>query len=529
MIPILVAGLLVALFVLVLPSVIAASLRMRQEEKSIRQWPQAPVGSAIATTFVRVKSLVSAGASLDVTGLAIIGIAERLPKSLTWARYLSQSAVYIGLAGALLGLQEAIGGMGGLSMSNLREVQNFVDRVRVVLDQFGFAFWAALAGIFVTVVLYAFLNALDRRIYDVEIALEDKIRNVLILEAGAQQKADPAFEELKNLAIQLSAAISQARPSLEATLDDMSRTSAGLREMIDTAAVGLGQVRDEFNEASKSLSSALREGAQAVEASADRLATRLADAAHDAGHEIASSASTGAEAIRTEIEVANQAQTGIIETVNKATAVVEGMQDSLDQLTKSLRSADKIHQNVAEVQEELRRLAEVHKQFALGVRGDLLDANQPLLKRLDEQEGRIGELASSLTEALRSHRDFLTEMSGHAAATADVISHEKVAAVVDQAFVPLRKELEMHNGLAVQLKQDIDLLEESINSLGNLAGSDQKSLLERLADLDRRLESTQQGDYLERISRDLEVLKRSVRDVEDRVNSPVYRRFLGKR
>ena len=522
-IPILVTIILLALGIIGIFPIWKALAVVKRANTEISAWPSSKPESVVSAVFRTVSNLVNRGEPAAGPEICEAALDQVLPSRLAFSRFMAQASVYIGLGGALLGLSQSIRKIRGPQVRTMAEIDTFVKTISEVLQNFSGAFYCALAGIFVTVVLNALLTSLDGR-FDATIhRLESLLRSQMLEKAGAGKRSDPAFDALKEVAVNLNAMFNRLEPALENVISRLEHTSKGLVEMIDAASHGLGLVKDEFLEARNGFSEALSEGAKAIEESSARIGSTLAEAATSAAEQISSSTRDGAEVIKLEIQNALATQKNLEEVSVQLASVISRSEEYLKSLNDILGKSDDWHARVLETETSLRQLAEAQKVLGQGIRGDLKEANREIVEQLTVQSSSMIKAHEQMEETLQSHTNFIQNLSSTVSRVPELIMGPKVQKTIESAFSKVLEDLDSRDKNIESLAgaiNDVNQELQALNQISNQSGDTFVSRLNRLESAISKLSevvgnNNNQGQFNE-VNNNLNQLLKDVRELKER-------------
>jgi hypothetical protein len=219
------------------------------KELATDRMPRDPLGSAVSSAIRRSGSSDPAAAVAERTLQMVQAHADK-------ERRFANLAVYWGLAGTLLGLSMAVAALGGLST----DTELIRERILGIIGGFGSSFFAALSGVFATIVLGKTVAVYDAEVEayaaDIEAFLAEKVlpeheerfgkHNSLEVALGRsiREAMSPILGEIVGARADLDRAITAAAESAMAARDACVEVRTSLQDVREAAAALLGTVRD---------------------------------------------------------------------------------------------------------------------------------------------------------------------------------------------------------------------------------------------------------------------------------------------
>ncbi len=514
-IPVLAALLLVAGTVYVVVIEILAIRALREETEAVKVWRPGSVNSPSADRVYRgIRALVERRQAIDPAGLADIASEEAIPVRIGIARFFSQSAVYIGLVGALLGLREAVGLFGNPNVRSSEEVQQFVQRASDVLGNFGNAFWAAIAGVIATVVTQAFLAEIDRLREELARLLEEVAYAKMLEAAGAGSSLDPTFEELRKVSNQLAASIASVVPALNTIQEKLQATAVTAEAIARSSKVSLEGVRDEFRAAQVGLTDALSAGAKELEGAANNAADRLGSATQIGAEVIASAVRDGSQAIHAEIATISESRNVTEESLAETKASLLIVQKQTVAMSEAVQRAALVLEDSGSVQQIVKEAADAARAVPAGIRAEVNDVLTSILQRIDTQTERTNDVLVSLGKRLDELESFFTEIADQAAELPDRITRERLDGLIETAFAPVSARVSEFELQIPELQQLLSSIRAAITTSAD--SSPTSLLIEQLARIEQRIAmlntpSTDQAGNADNVHRKLNEILEEVR------------------
>lgn len=473
--------------------------------------PPFTANSVLGLVFGRVREELNYCDSADIPGIADMAAEEAESPWLDLSRFLAQAGVYIGLAGALLGLQQAVQRLGNPTARTMADIEAFVSKASEVLTHFGTAFVSALAGIALTLYLSALVSMADRRRAFLSVAIQDFIRQRLLSDLG-RRPVDPAFESLKVAADQLASVLQAAQPGIESVVQRLQSTAEGVHHVISVAAESLTYVHAEFSKSRDVFAEAIGDAATKIEASAGHAASCLSEASLQAGKTIASA-----------VDDANSATADALGRIADATSA---LRETSVLLTNSLAGTSHIQSEIQNAYEELRKLAATHETFALGVRSDIIKANEPLVEALHDQSTKLGSMFQGIETTLRSHRDFVTNLQETVSQIPDSATQARVSNLVLAAFQPIESSLADHASQVARIKEQLQEMRHEIEQAKSTSQLSNESR-DQLDKLLNRVETFAQAGP-NHMQANLQAIRGELANIKDELKTPFWKRLRGK-
>ncbi len=382
-------------------------------------WSTSQTTTLVSRVYRTILVLSKSGNYVSVADIVDAAVEDSASKLLGVVRYIGAGAVYGGLLGALLGLQGAVQELSGVRrVTTQQEMESFFSAAAGMLNSFGSAFSAAIAGVICTLIVNALVAAIENKQETFRSVLETVVREKMLPKMPAGDEAGKALETLSEASQCLAETLTAADVAFASSVDHLRLVATAAHDVLEQGRASLASVRDDFLVARDGLSDALALGA-----------TALGDATDRASVEIGRAAAAATDRLRVEVETVNAGRSAMESGVLTMAETLDRLLVVLGAVESTVNGAQAIESSLVSSQQALTDLAASQRELGNNVHRSLVQSQLPMVEGINRQVEVMRKPFEDFEATLASHRAFVLDLGDAVRDLPNSIRNEELALV----------------------------------------------------------------------------------------------------